>query len=95
MPQNTNVSLTANTWTQITDANVTNITFQVFSNAPTLIKATNGATAPTDDNGSFQYASTQGERNVALSAMFPGVSGANRVWAKTSAGGAFVVVSNA
>jgi hypothetical protein len=94
MPQQTTVSAAANTWTQITDANVTTITFQNISGDYMLVRATNGTTAPTALAGALRYNPGQGERNVALTDLAPGVSGANRVWVFAPSGAA-VVVSHA
>lgn len=94
MPQNLTKSLAAATWTQLTDANITTITFQNISGNFVLIKATVGANAPSDLSGAIRYNPGQGERNVALSDLFPGVSGANRVYAYAQDGAA-VVVSHA
>lgn len=81
MAQNTHIKLAANTWTLLTDANVTNVTFQNVSQNYVWIKATVGATAPTSIAGAVRYEFGEGEANVLLSDLFPGVSGANRVYA--------------
>ena len=94
MAQNTTVDIPAATWTQITDANVTSITFQNISGNFVRVKGTVGATAPTDLSGSLRYNPGQGERNVALTDLFPGISGVNRVYVFADSG-AQVVVSNA
>ena len=94
MPQNTTVNIAANTWTQITDANVTALTFQNISGNFVRVKGTVGATAPTDLAGSLRYNPGQGERNVALTDLFPGISGVNRLYVFADSG-AQVVVSNA
>ena len=94
MARNANVSLTAATWTQLTSANVTSITFQNKSGAEVLIKGTVGANAPTDLDGAIRYDFGEGERNAALSDLFPGVSGANRVYAYCQSAGV-VMVSHA
>lgn len=94
MPQNTTKNIAAATWTQLTDANITTATFQNISGNFVLLKATVGAVAPTDQTGAIRYNPGQGERNVALSDLFPGVSGANRLYA-WSEGGAAVVISHA
>jgi hypothetical protein len=94
MAQNTTITIPAAAWTQITDANITSITFQNVGINHSLIKATSGTTAPTTTVGGFRYNPGQGERNVAMSDLFSGVSGANRVWAY-STDGSSVVVSHA
>ena len=93
MAQNTDIVLAIGAWTQLTNADVTAITFQNKSGGFILVKGTVGAVAPTDDDGAVRYNPGQGERNVSLSDLFPGIS-ANRVYAYTSAGGE-VMVSHA
>lgn len=94
MPQNTTKNVAAATWTQLTDANITTVTFQNISGAFVLIKGTVGATAPTNREGAIRYNPGQGERNVLLSDLFPGLSGVNRLYA-FSEDGASVVISHA
>lgn len=93
MAQNTDVVLPVATWTQLTNANVTTITFQNKSGSHILVKGTTGATAPTDDDGAIRYNPGQGELNTALSDLFPGIS-AVRVYAYAP-NGAEVLVSHA
>lgn len=80
MAQNTDIVLTASDWTQLTNANVTSITFQNKGTYHILVKGTTDATKPTSDDGAVRYNPGQGERNVLLSDLFPGIS-AVRVWA--------------
>ena len=94
MAQNTTVNIPAGTWTQITDGNVTALTFQNISGNFVLVKGTVGATAPTTLPGSLRYNPGQGERNVALTDLFPGISGVNRLYVFADSG-AQMVVSNA
>jgi hypothetical protein len=80
MAQNTTIIVAGTTWVQLTDANVTSLTFQNHGTSYALIKGTADATAPTDFAGAVRYNPGQGELNVFLSDLFPGIS-ANRVWA--------------
>jgi hypothetical protein len=80
MAQDTSISLTRGSWTQLTDADVTTITFQNKSSDHILVKVTAGATAPTDEDGSIRYNPGQGELNSALADLAPGISG-TRVYA--------------
>jgi len=80
MAQNTTISLTAGAWTQLTDADISSITFQNTGGYHVLVKGTASATAPTDALGAIRYNPGQGERNVSLSDLFPGISAA-RVYA--------------
>jgi hypothetical protein len=94
MAQNTTIAIPAATWTQLTDADVASITFQNVGSNHVVIKATTDATAPTDFVGGFRYNPGQGERNVLLADLFPGIAGADRVWCYATDGGS-VVVSHA
>ena len=94
MPQNTTKNVPAATWTQLTDANISTVTFQNISGSFVLIKGTVGAVAPTNREGAIRYNPGQGERNVLLSDLFPGLSGVNRLYA-FSQDGASVVISHA
>jgi len=93
MARNTDILLPTATWTQLTDADVTSITFQNKSGDYILVKGTVGASAPSDDDGAVRYNPGQGERNVSLSDLFPGVA-ATRVYAYAPTG-AEVMVSHA
>jgi|TARA_R110000868_G_scaffold276708_5_gene536442 hypothetical protein len=74
MTQQTTLTVPAVTWTQITDGDVTAITFQVFGNSAIKLKGAASAVAPTDALGALTYRSGQGESNIALSALFPGIT---------------------
>lgn len=91
MAQNTTVNLAAATWTQLTNSNVTSITFQNISTNSILVVATVGATPPSNLVGAIRYNPGQGERNSLLTDLFPGVTGANRVYAYSEAGASAVV----
>ena len=69
----------ASTWTQLTNANVTSITFQALQ-GDIYIRATLGTTPPTDEYG-ILYTRTFGQANRPIT-DFIKLSGANRVWAK-------------
>ena len=85
MAQNTTINIPALEWTQLTNANVTSITFQNKSGHPVFVHGTTGATAPTDRAGAIRYNPGQGERNVELADLFPGIA-AVRVWAIADTG---------
>ena len=93
MARNTDILLPTASWTQLTDADVTSITFQNKSGDYILVKGTVGASAPSDDDGAVRYNPGQGERNVSLSDLLPGVA-ATRVYAYAPTG-AEVMVSHA
>lgn len=90
MARNTTLIIPAQTWTQLTDADVTSITFQNTAGYYMLVKGTAGATAPTDDDGAIRYNPGQGELNTALADLFPGIS-ATRVYVYAPTGGEMMV----
>ena len=80
MPQNTTVTVPAATWTQLSNADITSITFQNVGTNYMLVKSTTTAVAPTDTDGSLRYTPGQGEKNIFVVDLFPGISGADRLW---------------
>ncbi len=87
MARNTTITIAEGDWGQLTDANVTNITFQLLTPGQRIyVKGTIDATEPTDIAGAALYTSNEGEANIALSDLFPGIS-AVRVWAFNDAEG--------
>lgn len=94
MAQNTTKVIPTGAWTQLTDANVTTITFQVRPTAfGVFIKGTTDATAPTNTDGAIYYPPNSGEAKVLLSDLFPGIA-AVRLWALSDAP-SLVMVSHA
>lgn len=93
MAQNTTVDLPANEWVQLTDADVTSMTFQNIGGSHMLVKGAASAATPTNFTGCIRYNPGQGELNTALADLFPGIS-AVRVYAY-SPGGVSVMVSHA
>ena len=81
MAQNTTKEIPGEAWTQLTDADIVSISFQNLSSNYILIKATTDTTAPTDSLGAIRYNPGQGERNVLLSDLFPGLAARDRLWA--------------
>ena len=95
MPQNTTVAVPARTWTQLTNADVSAIRVQNLNGYPIKIMGTVGAVAPTSDAGALVLAAGQAiAADLTLAQLFPGVSGANRVYAFSDAP-ALVSVSHA
>lgn len=85
MPQNATISLPAGQWTQITNADVSAIRVQSLApltSQPVWIKATAGAVAPTSRDGAIRLLPNQAiGADMLIGSLFPGVSGANRVYA--------------
>ena len=95
MAQNTTISLTAATWTQLTDGNVTAIRAVNLGIEPIWLQATVGATPPSNTNGGLPLLPGQIlAADLTLAQLWPGVSGANRVYA-FSPSASKVSVSNA
>jgi hypothetical protein len=80
MPLNTTVTVPKWAWVELTNADVTEITFVNEGGSPMAVKGTTGS-APTDLTGSITYRSGEGERLVAMADLFPGITGADRLWA--------------
>lgn len=80
MAQNTTLTIPAATWTLITDSDVSAITFQNLGGVDMLVKATTDTTAPTTALGAITYLPKQGEANILLSDLFPGLSARDRIW---------------
>jgi len=81
MPRNTPITFDTE-WVQLTDADATEITFQNIGSESMYVTGTNGTGEPAADALGLLYQPGQGEMKVALADLFPGVSGANRLWAK-------------
>jgi hypothetical protein len=81
MPRYTTLDCPPDTWTQLTDADVTSITFQVVDAASDVkIKCTADATMPADDLGADTYRYPEGQRAIAMADLGQGII-ATRVWA--------------
>ncbi len=81
MARSEDILIPAKTWTELTNGDVTSITFQNKSRGHSIqIEATVGAVAPSVVDGT-EYTPGTGEYDLSLASAFPGVSGANRVWA--------------
>jgi len=81
MAQNTTIQLTAGAWTLLTDSDISSITFQNRGAHHIHVAGTTSATPPSDFDGSIRYNPGQGERNVALADLFPGLTTPDRVYA--------------
>lgn len=82
MPRNAIVILEPETWTEITDADVTALRVQSLNGNPIKLMATAGAVTPADDAGHIELNSREIiGADYELVDLWPGVGGANRVWA--------------
>jgi len=82
MARNDNVAIPAITWTQLTNANATAIRVQSVILSEMTLQATNGVTAPTTQVGVIVLAGGAVlAADLTIAQLWPGVTGANRVWA--------------
>ena len=96
MPQNTTLALPIATWTQLTDADISAIRVQIITGGPVQLMATVGAVPPGSAAGAITLSGTAIlSANLLLAELWPGVAGANRVYAYTGSGGTTVSLSHA
>ena len=80
MARSEDLTIQPKVWTEITNADVTAITFQNKAKGRVvLVSATVGSVEPTSLDG-VEYPPSEGHYDLHLATAFPGVSGANRVW---------------
>lgn len=92
--RNNHITISPDDWVELTDNDVTTITVQNLHEFQFVrLKATSGP-APTINMGSIHLPSGQIFVNEALADLFPGVSGAVRVFAKAEAMEGRVFVSH-
>ena len=93
--RNDNVTLAAGAWTQITDGDVTALRVQNVGTGAIWIKARVGAGALASLGGAICLDSMVAiGADMTLADLFPGIAGANRVYAWSDNGG-LVSVSHA
>ena len=81
MAQNITITLTARTWTQVTDANVSSARIVNLGTEPIWVQATVGAVAPTTATGALPLLPGQiMAADLTLAQLWPGVAGANRLY---------------
>jgi hypothetical protein len=85
MPQNTTITCAAGTWTLLTDTNITALRVVNMGVEGVWLQATAGTTPPTTTDGALPLLPNQIlAADLELSQVFPGVAGANRVYALTA-----------
>jgi hypothetical protein len=76
------MTLPAGVWTQLTNANASAIRVQNQSGITVELQATNGGTAPSDNRGSIGLEARETlAADLTLAQLWPGIVGANRIWA--------------
>ena len=82
MAQNTDITLTAGVWTLLTNSDTPAATVQNRGGYTVYIKPTVGAVAPTSLDGALALNPLSGfTADLPLASIWPGVSGANRLYA--------------
>jgi hypothetical protein len=81
-------------WVELTEGDADFVTFQNVGYAPVFIKATSSSSPPTDAQGSLEFPAASQAVSYSISSMFPGIAGANRLWAYAWFDGA-VAISHA
>jgi len=82
MARNDNVEIPRAVWTQLTNANASAIRVQSVSATEMMLQATNGVTAPSTLLGVIVLAGGNVlAADLTIAQLWPGVAGANRVWA--------------
>lgn len=94
MARNADIPVNNQAWVELTDANVTSISAQNKGPYPAYLKATTGA-VPTDVQGSIILPSLALFVNEKLADLWPGVTGADRVFALSQVANGIVMVSHA
>lgn len=92
MPRHERLALNNGEWVELTSGPASRLSFQLLQGPQMCIAGTVGASAPSA--GAWDYYPGQGELNMALSDLFPGMS-ATRVWARMIGGPGLVFVSHA
>lgn len=96
MAQNTTITVNKDSWTLLTDSNISAATWQVSGANAVRIVGTAGATQPssTSQDGII-YEVREGETTLrTLADIFPGVT-ATRLYGKSIGGGSKVFISHA
>lgn len=76
------VSVARNTWTKLTDGAVTtDVTVALLSTATVFLQATSADSAPSTEDGAPLLSYGDGWSEATLAEKFPGVSGAQYLWA--------------
>ncbi|MCW1932598.1 hypothetical protein [Pararhodobacter zhoushanensis] len=89
MARNGQVPIT-DVWTQLTNDDVTSITFQNVSGYGIYVQVTVGETPPATGAQGILYNPYSGERNADLADLAPGIAG-TRIYARTGAGQSGIV----
>ena len=85
MPKHEAEVLLANTpkLVSLAGANITSATWYVKGGGWVQIMAAVGEVMPADWSAAYEYQYAGGERNALLADMFPGIVGANRLYARS------------
>ncbi len=88
MPQNTNFGVDSTIYTLLTNADVTAARVQNTSGVAIYLQANSSATLPSSDAGAILLNPYAGiDASLTLAQLFPGVTGAARLFAKAASAG--------
>lgn len=93
MARHENVKVAQGAWTELTNADTSTIAFYNRGPSTILVEVTAGATPPSDTSRGFRYERGQGEANISLSTLAPGIAG-TRVYAYSEGAATDVMVSH-
>lgn len=82
MPKNASDPIPVDQFVELTAHDATSVTFQNIGEAVVVIAATSNPSAPASDTRGIRYAPGQGEVSRPIAQLFPGVTGAVRLWAR-------------
>lgn len=77
----TSVHAPTYTWVELTEGTTSFITFQNVGYSSVFVKATASAAEPVDTEGALEFPAASQAVSYTLMEMFPGIAGANRLWA--------------
>jgi hypothetical protein len=82
MAQNTNITCPTGAWTLLTNSNVTALRAMNIGSSGVWLQATVGATPPSNTIGAIQLLENEIlAADLTIAQLWPGVAGANRVYA--------------
>jgi hypothetical protein len=81
MPANTTIALSAGTWTALTDNGISAARVQNGGGVPIYIQATTGGVPASTDGAITLNSGSILPSSLSLADLFPGVTGASRIYA--------------
>ena len=95
MPADLVIPISSTGWTLLTDSDVTTLRIQNLSQEAQFAATVGAGSEPTAAVSYITFDYLEGDKDFDLAVHFPGIVGANRVWAKSLSGPGRVSVSYA